>query len=111
MNKTEYMKILREISNNFKSECINNDDLKRSIFLIDSAGYSKKFFLNAAIVESIISIICVCNDKNYLSMALFLFIIKRCSKMFNHIYIVFLYWKYSKVVESDNWRNLYFMRK
>ncbi len=44
MNKTEYMKILREISNNFKSECINNDDLKRSIFLIDSAGYSKKFF-------------------------------------------------------------------
>ena len=74
MNKTEYMKILREISNNFKSECINNDDLKRSIFLIDSAGYSKKFFLNAAIIESIISIICVCNDKNYLSMALFLFI-------------------------------------
>ena len=75
MNKTEYMKILRKISNNFKSECINNDDLKRSIFLIDSAGYSKKFFLNAAIIESISSIICVCNDKNYLSMALFLFII------------------------------------
>lgn len=48
MNKTEYMKILRKISNNFKSECINNDDLKRSIFLIDSAGYSKKIFFKCS---------------------------------------------------------------
>ena len=44
INKEAFM---QEVKNSFGIEgleTINNDDLKRSIFLIDSAGYSKKFF-------------------------------------------------------------------
>ena len=31
MNKTEYIKILRELSNYFKSECINTDDFSKNV--------------------------------------------------------------------------------
>ena len=31
MNKKEYIKILRELSNYFKSECINTDDFSKNV--------------------------------------------------------------------------------
>jgi hemerythrin len=69
MNKTEYIKILRELSNYFKSECINTDDFFEDI------NYEKQNCSIKVIIESIISIICICNDKNYISILLCLLIV------------------------------------
>ena len=69
MNKTEYIKILRELSNYFKSEC--------TYYYLERTwlNYEKQNCSIKVIIESIISIICICNDKNYISILLCLFIL------------------------------------
>ena len=76
MNKTEYIKILRELSNYFKYECINTDDFSKNVDdFFEDINYEKQNCSIKVIIESIISIICVCNDKNYISILLCLFIL------------------------------------
>lgn len=76
MNKTEYIKVLRELSNYFKSECINTDDFSKNVDdFFEDINYEKQNCSIKVIIESIISIICVCNDKNYISILLCLFIL------------------------------------
>lgn len=76
MNKTEYIKILREISNDFKSESINTDDFSKNVDdFFEDINYVKQNCSIKIIIESIISIICVCNDKNCISILLCLLIL------------------------------------
>lgn len=88
MNKTEYIKILRKISNDFKSECINTDDFFEDI------NYFKQNCSIKIIIESIISIICVYNDKNYISILVSLLVLINSIK-----YYVFD--SYEKSVTND----------